>query len=263
MGRSAGYALGGVGVGRKPARMSASRRQLHRTVEVDEDEAAAAARWRVALSHAQVQAMKARSAAQAEAAVRADRLSKGFTAKPSPRERIKQQQTELNRAKIYAMNAVLARQADARWQELRREHGVQTPEPDPRLACTVSGGAQPAAVNNVGAATSPSQQTDLRSSSPLAMEAIAGRSKAQSTPPLTPPSAPSQTCMAGDLEPAGGAWKFDGPAAASPSPSPEVQLPLKEAREFRRGSSGGCCAYMRRRSGTKVTQQGRALQQPG
>lgn len=237
--------------------MSSSRRE--RMVVVDEDEATAAARWRVALSHAKVQAMEARSAAQSEAAARADRLSKGLTAKPSPRERIKQQQMELNRAKIYAMNAVLARQADARWQELRREHGIQTPEP--RLVCTGPGGAQPVAIDSVGASTSTStQRTSVRSSSPLAVQAIAGRSEAQSTPPLTPPSAPSPTCMPGELG-SGKIWKFDAPSSASPSLSPETQVPLKAAT--RRDSSGGCCAYVRRRSGTKVMQQARALQEPG
>ena len=141
-----------------------------------EREAVAAARWRVAISKAKVEAIKARAAMDAEKATRADRLSQGLTARPSPRERVKQQQMEVNRAQIYAMNAVLARQADARWRDLRREHGVQTPglKPEPagpgdsQQTSTVD--AQQTSIDS-GVASATLTKQDLRSTgTPTAIE---------------------------------------------------------------------------------------------
>ena len=180
-----------------------------------------------------------------EEAIRAERLSKGFAAKPSPRERVQQQQVAVNRAKIYAMNAVLARQADARWQELRRQHGAQTPQPELTSECEEFEGAQPASITS-GSARSTKQ------------------SKARGTPPLTPPSAPSSLGMVEELTPAGKAW-FEATAASASSPLPPTQLQLVPARQQHRpgGHSSGCCGYVRRHTGTQVMQQGHVQKQPG
>ena len=230
-----------AGGGRKRWRMR--ERRAHTAPEPDESASAAA--WRVAISRAKVEAIAARAAAQVEEAIRAERLSKGFAAKPSPRERVQQQQVAVNRAKIYAMNAVLARHADARWQELRRQHGAQTPQPELTSECEEFEGAQPASITS-GSARSTKQ------------------SKARGTPPLTPPSAPSSLGMVEELTPAGKAW-FEATAASASSPLPPTQLPLVPARQQHRpgGHSSGCCGYVRRHTGTQVMQQGHVQKQPG
>ena len=226
-----------------------------------EREAVAAARWRVAISKAKVEAIKARAAMDAEKATRADRLSQGLTARPSPRERVKQQQMEVNRAQIYAMNAVLARQADARWRDLRREHGVHTPELIPGPAGSGDAqrtsivDAQQTSIDN-GIASATLKQPDLGSGTPTAIEAGASRSKAQGTPPLTPPSAPSSL----ELPTSEKAW-LEAPTASSRLPSPATHLQLNSARQKRRDSTIGCCVFFRRRCGTQIVQQGHTSQQ--
>ena len=244
------------GGGRKRWRMR--ERRAHTASEPDES--ASAARWRVAISRAKVEAIAARASAQAEEAIRLERLSKGFTAKPSPRERIQQQQVAVNRAKIYALNAVLARQADARWHELRRQHGAQTPQPELTSECEECEGARPASISTGGATLT--KQKSSRVSPTSAMEANADRSLAHGTPPLTPPSPPSLLCMPGELRPAGKPC-FEATAASASSSLAPTQLPLEPVRQ-KRGGRSGCCGYVRRHTGTQVIQQqGHVLLQLG
>jgi hypothetical protein len=219
------------------------------------DDADAAARWRVAISRAKVEAMQARAAAQAEAAVRADRLSKGFAAKPSPRERIQQQRMQVNRAEIYAMNAALARQAEARWRELCRENGRPEPEPEPAVL------AEPLVPPQNTVET---KQSASRSPSPVSMVTDAGRSHAQDTPPLTPPpSPPSPTRMTGDLIPPSKVWLEPAAVSVPAVPScPSARRPAGQKPRSGPGSGGGgCCGYFHRRSRMQVVQQGQPAQQ--
>ena len=234
--------------GRQHAARAAAAAEADR-LAVEEDNQAAA-RWRVAISRAKVEALKARAVAQAAELTRADRLSKGFAAKPSPRERLEQQRNDASRAEVYALNVILTRQAEARWCEVRRENGALPPEREPQDE------EVPPAEQPEGEELLPTPPAAEGGSAPRTRSA-SGSSQQQGTPPLTPPPSPPRE-MADELLNKDKLWLEAAAlraAALPPTPSPPPSPPqrrLPAAQLNCRQTGFGCCGYIQRRSQTQV-----------